>query len=50
MSDDKYRPRTMEEMAGDPTPVTLINEPLPPDNVIALPRARAHCMLSSVRR
>jgi hypothetical protein len=39
MLDDKYRPRTFEEMADDPTPVTLINEPLPPDNVRTIVRA-----------
>jgi hypothetical protein len=26
--DDKYRPRTFEELASDPTPVTLLNEPI----------------------
>jgi len=26
--DDKYRPRSFEEMASDPVPVTLINEPV----------------------
>lgn len=31
--DDKYHPRSFEELAGDPTPVTLINEPVPADNV-----------------
>ena|SRR5215469_2637336 len=31
--DDKYRPRSFEDLAGDPTPVTLINEPVPADNV-----------------
>jgi hypothetical protein len=35
---DKYRPRKFEELAVDPTPVTLINEPLPPDNVRPLVR------------
>ena len=30
---DRYHPRTIEELAADPIPVTLINEPLPPDNV-----------------
>jgi hypothetical protein len=33
MLDDKYRPRTMEELEGDPTRRTLISEPVPPDNV-----------------
>src|SRR5689334_19663818 len=32
-----YRPRTIEEL-GDPTPVTLINEPVPPDNVRTIVR------------
>jgi hypothetical protein len=26
--DDKYHPRTMDEMASDPVPVSLINEPV----------------------
>src|SRR6516164_4906271 len=26
--DDKYRPRSFEEMASDPAPVTMINEPI----------------------
>ena len=46
--DDKYRPRSFEEMVEDPIPVTLINEPLPPDNVRALvqPKARSlHAVL-----
>ena len=29
----RYRPRSFEEMASDPAPVSLINEPLPADNV-----------------
>jgi hypothetical protein len=33
---DRYWPRQFDELAVDPTPVTLINEPLPPDNVRAL--------------
>ena len=39
--------RTSEELAGDPTPVTLINETLPPDNVTTLvPRQRSiHAVL-----
>jgi hypothetical protein len=44
--DDKYRPRSFEEMAEDAVPVTIINEPVPPDNVIALPKARSlHAVL-----
>ena len=35
---DRYHPRTIEELADDPIPVSLINEPLPPDNVRALVR------------
>ena len=38
MLDDKYRPRRFDEMMADPIPKSLLNEPLPPDNVIALPR------------
>ena len=37
---DRYHPRTIEELAADPIPVTLINEPLPPDNVSTLGRAK----------
>jgi hypothetical protein len=37
--DDKYRPRTFEEMADDRTPTTWLNEPLPPDNVRSIGRA-----------
>ena len=40
--------RQLDELAGDPTPLTLINEPLPPDNVSALaqPKARSlHAVL-----
>jgi hypothetical protein len=42
--DDKYRPRTFEEMADDPTPVTLINEPLPPGNVRVLVRPQVRSL------
>jgi hypothetical protein len=41
MDDRKYWPRTSEELAEDPIPVSLINQPLPPDNVIALPKTRS---------
>jgi hypothetical protein len=41
MLDDKYRPRSFEELADDPTPVTLINEPVPPDNVRTMTIVRA---------
>ena len=37
---DRYHPRTIEELADDPIPVSLINEPLPPDNVSALVRPK----------
>jgi hypothetical protein len=37
--DYKFRPRTIEELETDPTPVTLLNEPLPPDNVSTIVRA-----------
>jgi hypothetical protein len=45
--DDKYWPRTFEELGSDPTPVSWLNEPLPPDNVTTLvPRQRSiHAML-----
>jgi hypothetical protein len=36
----KYWPRSFEEMAEDPTPVSLINRPLPPPNVVSLPKER----------
>jgi len=38
MLDDKYRPRRFDELANDPIPVSVINEPLPLDNVIPLPK------------
>jgi hypothetical protein len=40
MLDDKYHPRRFEEMADDPTPAPIINEPLPPENVTTLGRAK----------
>jgi hypothetical protein len=38
MLDDRnrYWPRQFEEMAEDPIPQSLLNEPLPPDNVVVL--------------
>ena len=44
---DRYRPRQFEEFESDPTPVTWLNEPLPPDNVrILVPRQRSlHAVL-----
>ena len=41
MDDRKYWPRTSEELAEDPIPRSWINQPLPPDNVIALPKTRS---------
>jgi hypothetical protein len=46
--DDKYRPRTLDELAGDSTPVTWVNELLPHDNVTPLvpPKQRSlHAVL-----
>ena len=45
--DQRYWPRRFEEMAEDPVPRSLINEPLPPDNVTTLvPRQRSiHAVL-----
>jgi hypothetical protein len=47
MRDDKYWPRQFDELEGDRTPVTWLNEPLPPDNVATLvPRQRSiHAVL-----
>jgi hypothetical protein len=44
---DRYWPRRFEEMASDRTPVSWLNEPVPPDNVSALvPRQRSiHAVL-----
>src|SRR5262249_5393013 len=33
MGDKKYTPRTLDELADDPIPVTVLNEPLRPENV-----------------
>ena len=38
MTEHRYWPRQFEELGSDPIPVTLINEPLPPDNVRTLVR------------
>ena len=38
--DGKYTPRTLEELADDSIPVTVLNEPLPPENVGVLVPAR----------
>jgi hypothetical protein len=40
MMDDKYRPRTFEELASDPTPVSWLNEAPAPDNVGVLVSGR----------
>ena len=37
-SDDKYRPRELEEIEGNG--ISIINEPIPPENVRALVRPR----------
>jgi len=37
---DRYWPRRFEELASDRTPVSWLNEPLPPDNVSALVRTK----------
>jgi len=47
---DRYHPRTIEELAADPIPVTLINEPLPPDNVSTLGRPNKDRCTPSWRR
>jgi hypothetical protein len=45
MNDDKDRPRSFVDDPGL-DPVSLINEPVPPDNVIPLPKARSlHAIL-----
>jgi hypothetical protein len=40
VTEHKYWPRQFEELGSDPIPVTLINEPLPPDNVSTLVRTK----------
>jgi len=41
---DRYRPRRFDEI--EDSGVSLINEPIAPDNVIALPKARSlHAVL-----
>jgi hypothetical protein len=37
MMDGKYTPRTIDELAADPIPVTVLNGPLPPENVVLVP-------------
>jgi hypothetical protein len=41
MRDGRFHPRSFEEMASDPVPVSFLNEPLPPDNVGVLVPAQA---------
>jgi hypothetical protein len=41
---NRYWPRTSEELAEDPIPVSFISQPLPPDNVTALPPKVAHSL------
>jgi hypothetical protein len=41
---DRFWPRAFDEIADDP--ISLLNEPLPPDNVIVLPKTRSlHAIL-----
>jgi len=40
MSDKYYSPRNFTEMAEDPIPRSLLNEPVPPDNVSTLVRTK----------
>jgi hypothetical protein len=35
---NRYWPRQFDELGSDPIPVSLLNEPVPPDNVRALVR------------
>ena len=45
---DRFRPRRFDELAEDSIPRSLLNEPLPPDNVrtLAQPKARSfHAVL-----
>ena len=44
--DGKYTPRTLEELADDPIPVTVLNEPLPPENVGVLVPTRPRSLHS----
>jgi hypothetical protein len=37
--DGRYWPRRFDELESDRTPVTWLNEPLPPDNVRSIGRA-----------
>jgi len=36
--DDRYHPKTMDELMEDPTPTTILNEAAPPENVATLVR------------
>ena len=46
--EDKYRARSFDELAEDATPVTLLNEPLPPDNVGVLVPGRQRSLHSVI--
>jgi hypothetical protein len=41
---DRYRPRRLEELEVDPIPLSLINEPVPPENVSAMPVPKARAL------
>jgi hypothetical protein len=49
MRDGRFHPRSFEEMASDPVPVSFLNEPLPPDNVGVLVPAQARPLHAVVR-
>jgi len=34
---DKFRPRQLDELEADAIPVTVVSEPVAPDNVTAMP-------------
>ena len=40
MMDDKYWPRTIDEMVEDPIPVTMINEPVHENVGVLVPRGQ----------
>jgi hypothetical protein len=50
MMGDKYTPRTLDELAQDPIPVTVLNEPLPPENVGVLVPSQQRSLQASLRR
>jgi hypothetical protein len=41
---ERYRPRQFNELASDRTPVTWLNEPLPPENVSTLVRTKQRAL------